>query len=63
MFIASDVLQETASRENNKAREIGAGGLCNKVTRPEHVWTSDQIMVDRAWDVQVTIEEVPLSVL
>ncbi|KAB8304751.1 hypothetical protein EYC80_004105 [Monilinia laxa] len=62
MTIALDVLHETASRENDEVREFGADGLGNGVTRPEHVWAGDQIRVERAWDVKVTREEVPLSV-
>ncbi|RAL67937.1 hypothetical protein DID88_008662 [Monilinia fructigena] len=62
MIIALDVLHETASRENNEVREFGADGSGNGVTRPEHVWVGDQIRVERAWDVKITREEVPLSV-
>lgn len=61
MIIALDVLHETASMENTKAREFGASGMGNAVRKPEHVWAGDQIRVEKAWDIQVTREEVPRS--
>ncbi|KAI9648512.1 hypothetical protein NHQ30_003147 [Ciborinia camelliae] len=59
MMIALDVLHETATRENDEAKEFGAGRAGNRVTRPEHVWAGDQIRVERAWDVQVTRDDAP----
>lgn len=61
MMIALEVLHETASRENDEARDFGTGALGSGVRKPEHVWAGDQIRVERAWDVQVTREDVPMS--
>ncbi|ESZ98786.1 hypothetical protein SBOR_0835 [Sclerotinia borealis F-4128] len=61
MMIPLDVLHDTVSRENDEAREFGAGGGDNGLRKPEHVWAGVQIRVERAWDVQVTKKEVPGS--
>ncbi|TEY53007.1 hypothetical protein BOTCAL_0252g00050 [Botryotinia calthae] len=61
MMIALEVLHETASRENDEARDFGTGALGSGIRKPKHVWNGDQIRVERACDVQVTREEIPRS--
>ncbi|QSZ29514.1 hypothetical protein DSL72_004028 [Monilinia vaccinii-corymbosi] len=54
VIIPLDVLDhETAKRENDGGREIGAGEGGNGVTRPEQVWAAGG---EKAWGIKVTKE-------